>query len=70
MTKKPIFIAGTLLTLLLIFLYVFYFALTPKTMEKTNVDTSNLSVATFAGGCFWCVESAFEHYNGVYKVTS
>ncbi len=30
----------------------------------------NLSVATFAGGCFWCVESDFEKLPGVHKVIS
>ena len=26
--------------------------------------------ATFAGGCFWCIETAFEGLAGVYSVTS
>ena len=30
----------------------------------------NLSVATFAGGCFWCTESDFEKLPGVAKVIS
>lgn len=34
------------------------------------VETSNLSVATFAGGCFWCVEADFEKVPGVVKVIS
>jgi methionine-S-sulfoxide reductase len=29
-----------------------------------------LSQATFAGGCFWCIESAFTHLDGVEKVRS
>ncbi len=29
-----------------------------------------LSVATFAGGCFWCVENGFEAVPGVYDVIS
>lgn len=29
-----------------------------------------LRVATFAGGCFWCVESTFEKYPGVIKAVS
>ncbi len=29
-----------------------------------------LEKATFAGGCFWCVESAFEHLPGVLEVIS
>lgn len=30
----------------------------------------NLSVATFAGGCFWCTETIFEHVLGVREVIS
>jgi peptide methionine sulfoxide reductase msrA/msrB len=33
-------------------------------------DAANLSVATFAGGCFWCVESGFEKVPGVTEVIS
>ena len=29
-----------------------------------------LTVATFAGGCFWCVESDFDKVPGVVKTTS
>ena len=29
-----------------------------------------LGTATFAGGCFWCTESAFDNYPGVVKVVS
>ncbi len=32
--------------------------------------SSDYSVATFAGGCFWCVESDFEKVPGVIKVIS
>ena len=28
-----------------------------------------LEKATFAGGCFWCMEPAFDHLNGVVSVT-
>jgi len=28
------------------------------------------AIATFAGGCFWCVESGFEHVPGVHEVIS
>ena len=37
------------------------------TMKKTK---KNLSEATFAGGCFWCVESDFEKFDGVVEVIS
>lgn len=37
------------------------------TMANANAKTE---IATFAGGCFWCVESDFEKINGVISVTS
>ena len=36
-------------------------------MEETN---ANIRIATFAGGCFWCVEADFEKTPGVTKVVS
>lgn len=38
----------------------------PMTMEPQ----APLEIATFAGGCFWCVESNFEHVPGVVKAIS
>ena len=38
-----------------------------KSMGETK---SSSSTATFAGGCFWCVESDFEKVPGVLKVVS
>lgn len=32
--------------------------------------TKEFSVATFAGGCFWCTEAVFKRINGVEKVIS
>jgi peptide methionine sulfoxide reductase msrA/msrB len=31
---------------------------------------SDAAVATFAGGCFWCIESAFDGVEGVYSAVS
>ena len=36
-------------------------------MEMTKSDTS---IATFAGGCFWCMEHPFESLSGVQSVVS
>ena len=38
--------------------------------KKPQKDLSKYSKATFASGCFWCVESAFESVNGVEEVIS
>ncbi len=40
--------------------------------EETSVAAtdSNTSVATFAGGCFWCMEGPFDKLEGVVSTTS
>jgi len=35
-----------------------------------NIDDKNIRKATFAGGCFWCVEADFEKVPGVVEVVS
>jgi len=35
-----------------------------------EVDFENLEVATFAGGCFWCMEASFETQEGVVEAIS
>jgi peptide methionine sulfoxide reductase msrA/msrB len=39
-------------------------------MNKSNNATQELKKATFAGGCFWCMEKPFEHHPGVLEVVS
>jgi peptide-methionine (S)-S-oxide reductase len=36
----------------------------------TVIAASNLEKATFAGGCFWCMEHPFDEISGVVSVTS
>lgn len=38
--------------------------------KLNGMSDQGLSVATFAGGCFWCTESGFEHAPGVYDAVS
>jgi len=45
------------------------FATTPEVSDSSNDDTT-YATAVFAGGCFWCVESAFEKYDGVIDAVS
>lgn len=33
-------------------------------------NTEGLEYATFAGGCFWCMEPPFQNLDGVYEVTA
>ncbi len=40
------------------------------TYQKPVLDHSKLDTATFAGGCFWCVEAAFEQIAGVEEAVS
>jgi peptide methionine sulfoxide reductase msrA/msrB len=41
-----------------------------ETSITMNETYSNLQKATFAGGCFWCVESDFEKHDGVVEAIS
>ncbi len=38
--------------------------------SKSSKAIDSLNVATFAGGCFWCLESTFEKLDGVTEVIS
>ncbi|HWR72309.1 MAG TPA: peptide-methionine (S)-S-oxide reductase MsrA [Nitrospirota bacterium] len=38
--------------------------------KKTGASTEEYAKATFAGGCFWCMEPPFEKLQGVISVTS
>lgn len=39
-------------------------------LSATPAFAEELEVATFAGGCFWCVEKDFEHVKGVKEAVS
>src|SRR3989338_1951205 len=39
-------------------------------MSQSNSQSQNLQKATFAGGCFWCMEPSFEKLKGIKSVVS
>ena len=39
-------------------------------LDNPELDYQSLDTATFAGGCFWCIEAAFEQINGVEEAVS
>ncbi|WP_421763447.1 peptide-methionine (S)-S-oxide reductase MsrA [Ekhidna sp.] len=41
-----------------------------KSEVSTTVNYQNLDTATFAGGCFWCVEASFDQIKGVVEAVS
>jgi len=43
---------------------------TLMSLEKRGFTMANLQLATLAGGCFWCIESAFNTVDGVIKAVS
>jgi len=38
--------------------------------QPTTSGTASVAKAYFAGGCFWCMEEAFEKVDGVLEVVS
>ena len=67
-------IQWSLVSLIGLTLGFYAFAQAPPSKEdpmKIAAKTNNgMEIATFAGGCFWCVESDFEKVPGVEKVIS
>ncbi len=55
------------LVLFSVFFFVYSFALADGVSPEKR---SKLAQATFAGGCFWCMEKPFEQLAGVEKVVS
>jgi peptide methionine sulfoxide reductase msrA/msrB len=59
-----------ILTFVLLSLIAFMSVNQPEAVETKEMTNSSLEKATFAGGCFWCMEKPFEQLPGVATVTS
>ena len=60
-----------LLIIIIISLISIYFVLLSNGQDKTtikNEEEIEMEMTTFAGGCFWCMESPFEKLEGVTEV--
>lgn len=60
----------TIILIIAIFTVGFQTADNKSMKKQVNVNTDNLKTATFAGGCFWCVEADFEKVDGVSEAIS
>src|SRR5664279_112093 len=54
----------------LILSLAFIFAAGMAAAQNAPQPAAGQAVATFAGGCFWCTESDFDHVKGVISTTS
>jgi peptide-methionine (S)-S-oxide reductase len=64
-------ISGVIITLLVAFVTIRAASSGNSKVQKPVVSMSGkLEKATFAGGCFWCMEHAFDELTGVVSVTS
>ena len=45
-------------------------ALLAAALGAAQAQTAKTEIAIFAGGCFWCVESDFDHVKGVLATES
>lgn len=73
---KPYKIIQIILILMTAAALAYAVTISDNSKDKKGGDTimnekqNNLQIATFAGGCFWCVEADFEKIDGVVEVIS
>src|SRR5664280_58036 len=70
--KKGRAMKASVFSLFIVIVAVLALSSYAETNQQTvpTVIPENLSVATFAGGCFWCTESDFKKLPGVHEVIS
>ena len=66
MQMKPRLIAFGVLAALVVALLVWH----TSNAAPTAPAPAGLAKATFAGGCFWCMEAAFDEVGGVTETVS
>jgi len=42
----------------------------PTTMNNPSTENTDMALATFGNGCFWCTEAIFQRLKGVSKIVS
>lgn len=67
--KLTVLFLGIIFIILSVFTMGLFSQKEPKTLSTPQDQLpENVIKATFAGGCFWCMEPAFERLEGVYNV--
>ncbi len=63
---------GVVVIILTVAMFLFYMESRAQVEGRTALDQTplNAAQATFAGGCFWCVEAPFDKVSGVYFAIS
>lgn len=55
---------------IIVFFAFFVISITPPSIGEGIENSQEKAVATFAGGCFWCVQKDFDGVKGVISTTS
>jgi peptide methionine sulfoxide reductase msrA/msrB len=62
---------NTIIKFLILIAFIFSFFVNGENIKgETKMEMDVLEKATFAGGCFWCIESAFDETEGVKEAVS
>ena len=70
MSFVPYMKRKTMMVIATVLVVAIFLAYRPSKANEPTSDLSEYEVATFAGGCFWCMEAAFEATDGVIESIS